>query len=264
MTLPSLFISHGSPEFALEPGALGAALRRLGQELPKPRAVLVMSPHWMARRVEVQSSPAPRTVHDFGGFSPALYELDYPAPGAPGIAAELIRRLSLAGIAASDNDRAGRDHGTWVPLLHMYPDADLPVLQIAQPVDAGPAELLALGRALAPLRGEGVLIVASGGVTHNLYDFRSAAAGSYVQPFAEWLAGRVAAGDLAALLDYRQQAPHATRAHPTDEHLLSLYFAIGAAGDDWTRNRRIEGGISDGVLAMDAYLFAEPSPSEPA
>lgn len=255
MTLPSLFISHGSPEFALAPEQLGPALRRLAEELPSPRAVLVMSPHWMARRVEVQSTPAPRTVHDFGGFSPALYELDYPAPGAPGVAAEAIRLLSQAGIAATDNDRVGRDHGTWVPLLHMYPAATLPVLQVAQPVDAGPADLLALGRALAPLRAEGVLIVASGGVTHNLYDFRSAAAGAYVRPFADWLAGRIADGDLAALLDYRRQAPQAVRAHPTDEHLLPLYFAIGAAGDEWAANRRIEGGISDGVLAMDAYVF---------
>lgn len=255
MTLPSLFISHGSPEFALEPGALGPILRQLGRSLPKPRAVLVMSPHWMTRQLEVQSGAQPPTVHDFGGFSPALYDLDYPAPGAPGVAAEIIRRLMQAGVRVSDNERAGRDHGAWVPLMHLYPEADVPVLQLSQPATDRPEDLLQLGRALAPLRAEGVLIVASGGVTHNLYDFRRAAAGDYVAPFANWLAERVAAGDLAALLDYRQQAPHAKRAHPTDEHLLPLYFAIGAAGEGWASAQRLSGGISDGVLAMDAYVF---------
>ncbi len=256
MRMPSLFISHGSPEFALAPGVLGAELAGLAANLPRPRAVLVMSPHWMTRGVEVQSTPMPATVHDFGGFSPTLYELDYQAPGAPGIAAEVLRRLSQAGFRAGDNDRVGRDHGTWVPLMHLYPAADVPVLQLSQPFGAVPRDFLALGQALAPLAEEDVLIVGSGGVTHNLYDFRSAAAGAYVRPFAHWLAARIAAGDLDALLDYRQQAPGAARAHPTDEHLLPLYFAIGAAGDNRFHSRRIDGGIVDSVLAMDTYVFS--------
>ncbi|MBS1196374.1 MAG: hypothetical protein H6R18_159 [Proteobacteria bacterium] len=255
MTLPSLFISHGSPEFAFQPGKLGAALGQLGKSLPKPRAVVLMSPHWMTSQLQVQTTAAPSTVHDFGGFSPALFEIDYPAAGAPEIAAQVLQRLAQAGIVATANDHAGRDHGVWVPMLHMYPEADVPVLQIAQTVADQPQTLLALGRALAPLRAEGVLIVGSGGVTHNLNDFRSAAAGEYVQPFADWLAGRIAAADLEALLDYRWQAPFAKRAHPTEEHLLSLFFAIGAAGDDWTRSCRIEGGVADNVLVMDSYIF---------
>ena len=255
MTLPSLFISHGSPEFALLPGKLGAVLGELGKSLPKPRAVVLMSPHWMTSRREVQTTAVPRTVHDFGGFSPALHEIDYPAAGAPEMAAQVLHLLAQAGIAATANDHAGRDHGAWVPMLHMYPAADVPVLQIAQTAADRPQSLLALGRTLAPLRAEDVLLVGSGGVTHNLNDFRRAAAGDYVQPFADWVAGRIAAADLDALLDYRRQAPFASRAHPTDEHLLSLYFAIGAAGDDWAKARRIEGGITDNVLVMDSYLF---------
>lgn len=256
-TLPSLFVAHGSPEFALRPERLGPALTALGRELPRPRAVLALSPHWLSRRLEVQATPRPATVYDFGGFSPALYEVDYPAPGAPGIAAEVVRLLAAAGAPVSVNERIGRDHGVWVPLRYLYPDADVPVLQISQPASGDPAVLLALGRTLAPLREQGVLIVASGGLTHNLYDFRRAAAGQYVGPFADWIKARLAAGDLDALLDYRRQAPGAERAHPTDEHLLPLFFAIGAAGAEWKEQRCLEGGVSDAVLAMDSFVFAD-------
>lgn len=256
--LPTLFVSHGSPEFALRPERLGPALTALGRELTKPRAVLALSPHWMSRRLEVQATPQPATVHDFGGFSPALYALEYPAPGAPAVAAEVAHLLAQGGFAVSINERVGRDHGVWVPLLHLYPEADVPVLQIAQPASDDPRLLLELGRALAPLRQQGVLIVGSGGLTHNLYDFRSAAAGQYVGPFSAWIAAALAAGDLDALLDYRRRAPGAERAHPTDEHLLPLFFAIGAAGDEWKNPRRLEGGVSDAVLAMDSFVFAAP------
>ena len=256
MKFPTLFISHGSPEFALQAGQLGPALTALGRELPTPRAVLALSPHWMSRRLEVQATPAPPTVHDFGGFSPELYTLQYPAPGAPWLASEIIALLAAQGIALAANDQVGRDHGVWVPLRYLYPEAALPVLQIAQLPSARPEDLLALGRALAPLREQGVLIVASGGLTHNLYDFRSSAAGAYVAPFVEWIKARLAAGDLPALLDYRRQAPGATRAHPTDEHLLPLFFAIGAAGEEWANPRILEGGISDAVMAMDSFVFA--------
>lgn len=256
MTLPSIFISHGSPEFALAPGQLGATLRQLGQRLPRPCAVLALSPHWMAPQLEVQSGLAPATVHDFGGFSPALYDLHYPAPGAPAVAAEAIRLLAEQGLTAVANDRVGRDHGTWVPLRHLYPQADVPVLQLSLPPTDQPQTVLALGRALAPLRQQGVLLIGSGGLTHNLYDFRSTAPADYVLPFAEWVAGRIAAGDLDALLDYRAQAPDAKRAHPSNEHLLPLFFAIGAAGDDWQTSLRLPGGINDRVLAMDSFIFA--------
>lgn len=259
--LPALFISHGAPTFALTPGLLGPLLAALGQRLAQPRAILVLSPHWMSHGVEVMTTAAPTTVHDFGGFPRELYRLSYPAAGAPDVAAEALALLQAAGITARANDKQGFDHGAWVPLLHLYPEADIPVLQVSLPATADTRTVWALGQALAPLRQRGVLLLGSGGITHNLYDFRLGQGEplAYAEVFTNWVADNIAAGDLATLLDYRRQAPDATRAHPTDEHLLPLFFAIGAAGDDWTANQRLNGGIEFGMLNMDAYLFAQPA-----
>ncbi|ATE61125.1 DODA-type extradiol aromatic ring-opening family dioxygenase [Thauera sinica] len=256
MKLPTLFLSHGSPMFAVEPGLLGPLLGRLGHALPRPRAVLVLSPHWMGRRLEVTGAAAPDTVHDFGGFPRMLYELRYPAPGAPEVAAEVVAQLAHHRLQATVNPHNGLDHGAWVPLRYLYPGADVPVVQITQPSSPSPLALLELGQALAPLRERGILIVASGSMTHNLYEFRSAGGGDpYAQAFADWVWQRIGDGDLGALLDYRSQAPSAVRAHPTDEHFLPLYFAIGAAGEDWRSATRLEGGITYGVLSMDSFVF---------
>jgi 4,5-DOPA dioxygenase extradiol len=256
MRLPTLFISHGSPMFAVEPGQLGPQLARLAERLPRPRAVLVLSPHWMSRGVEVQAGSAPATIHDFGGFPPLLYTLSYPAPGAPELAGEVIARLAQHGIAARPTTSGGLDHGAWVPLMHLYPGADVPVLEISLPATGDPRALLALGEALAPLRETGVLIVGSGSLTHNLQDFRGGAgADAYATEFAEWVWRTLVADDLEALLEYRAQAPHARRAHPTDEHLLPLYFALGAAGADRTTVARLEGGVCCGAISMDSFVF---------
>ena len=256
MTLPSLFISHGSPMMAVEPGTLGPMLRALGAELPTPKAILVLSPHWMSRRVEVQATPRPETVHDFGGFPRRLYDCQYPAPGAPAVAAEIITLLRSQGIDAVANDSVGYDHGAWVPLLHLAPAASVPVLQIAQPATRDPRALFALGAALASLREQDILIIGSGSMTHNLYEFRmGTTVRGYAQKFADWVAAALAAGDLETLFDYRRLAPEAERAHPTDEHFLPLYFALGAAGDDAGRMRRLAAGVSDDVLSMDSYVF---------
>lgn len=256
--LPSLFISHGAPTFALEAGRLGPALRTLGQQLPMPRAVLVLSPHWMSYEQEIGSNPCPESMHDFGGFPKELYTLRYPAPGAPEIAASAQELLSAAGLPAHLNASRGLDHGAWVPLLHLYPQATVPVLQIAQRLDTTPRSAYALGRALAPLRQQGVLLLGSGGITHNLYDFRLGQNGDlpYVGEFSAWLDAAIGKGDLDALFDYRRLAPGAERAHPTDEHLMPLFFAIGAAGDAWSTHRRLIGGVEYGMLNMDAYIFA--------
>lgn len=259
--LPSLFVSHGAPTFALEPGRMGPCLSQLAAALAKPRAILVLSPHWMSYGYEVMSTPAPATVHDFGGFARELYRLEYPAAGAPGVAEEACAALADAGIAARLNDKQGLDHGAWVPLRYLYPQADVPVLQVSLPATASPRDAWALGRALSVLRQREVLLLGSGGITHNLYDFRLGQAGTlaYASEFTAWIAAAIAAGDLPALLDYRRQAPGAERAHPTDEHLLPLFFAIGAAGDEWQRNQRHDGGIEYGMLSMDAYQFAYPT-----
>lgn len=261
--LPTLFVSHGAPSLALEPGEAGAMLTRLGRGLPAPGSILVVSAHWEAPRPTVSTAPVPRTIHDFYGFPRELYSLSYGAPGAPGLAARVRELLAAAGLDCDQAPDRGLDHGAWVPLRYLYPAADIPVTQLAVSPALGAAHHLALGRALAPLAGEGVLVVGSGGLTHNLreldFDAAPADAPEWVLAFADWAAAAVAQGDAAALVDYRRRGPQACRNHPSDEHYLPLLVALGAAGDGAT-GRRIPGGFSHGVLAMDAFAFS-PSPS---
>lgn len=255
--MPVVFVSHGSPMFAVEPGRAGPALAALGLELPRPRAVLVVSPHWMTRSPGVLTSAAPDTIHDFGGFPPALYALRYPAPGHPALAMRTIEVLNDAGWGAQDDGQRGLDHGAWVPMNYLFPQADVPVFQVSLPVHLTARRAYALGQALAPLAEEGVLILGSGSLTHNLYevapDHRHSA--DYVQAFADWIAQVLADGDHERLQQVMSQAPQAGRAHPTPEHLWPLLVAAGAAGPSRPATR-LQGGISHGVLAMDAYCFA--------
>lgn len=256
--LPSLYISHGSPMTALAPGQVGERLAALGAQLLRPRAIVVASAHWLTHQPAVGAHAAPPTVHDFGGFPPALYDLRYPAPGDPALAAEVAGRLAAAGLPAVQDPQRGLDHGVWVPLRLLYPQADIPVVPLAIQPRQGPAHQFALGRALAPLREQGVLLVGSGSITHNLHDWGSYADGKqapYVQPFIGWVEQRLQANDSAALLDYRARAPHAAQAHPTDEHLQPLHFAMGAAGGDVLGAQRIDAGVDGGFLAMDIYRF---------
>ena len=171
--LPALFISHGAPTFALDPGLAGPNLAALGRRLPRPQAVLVVSPHWMTPTLRVGTSMHPDTIHDFGGFDPALYRLAYPAPGHATLPHRTLERLNAAGWSARAGDRRGLDHGAWVPLMHVYPDADVPVFQVSLPSRLDAERAWAFGQALAPLADEGVLIVGSGSLTHNLYEFRA-------------------------------------------------------------------------------------------
>jgi 4,5-DOPA dioxygenase extradiol len=256
--MPSIFVSHGAPTFAIEPGVAGAQLRALGQALGQPRAVVVVSPHWMTRGVEITATERPETVHDFGGFPQALYTLQYPAPGSPELAAKVQQLLQSQGIAARLDVRRGLDHGAWVPLLHLYPDADVPVIQVSLPVDTDEAKAFALGQALAPLAQEGVLVMGSGSLTHNLYEFRSGEtqAASYAQEFSAWVRQAVLDGDMARLQKTLQIAPHAGRAHPTTEHFLPLLVAAGAASTTGAVTV-LDGGIRHGVLAMESYVFGQ-------
>jgi 4,5-DOPA dioxygenase extradiol len=244
---------------AIEPGAAGAAWQSVARSLGKPRAVLVASAHWETQLPMLTGSANPETIHDFGGFPDALYAIRYPAPGAPGVAAEAVALLKRAGIAAGVDGCRGLDHGAWVPLLHMFPDATVPVVEISVQPSRGPAHHIALGRALAPLARDGVLIIGSGHATHNLRDWmqqmRRPGALPYVAQFADWLAGRLDAHDDDALIAWREQGPDAVRAHPTDEHFLPLLVAYGAAGDH-PRVKRVHRGVVDRALAMDAYTFA--------
>ena len=254
---PTLFISHGSPTFALEPGLLGPQLQALGAKLPPLKAVLVVSPHWQTRGLKVMTTSTPETMHDFGGFPAELYTLSYPAPGAPDLAREAARLLTEAGLKPELDEQRGLDHGAWVPLLYLLPQPRIPVFQVSMPLSLTTADALQLGRALAPLREQGVLIIGSGSMTHNLGEFRgpSSTVADYVLAFEAWVRQAVLANNLDAMVNYRSLAPDAQRAHPTEEHFLPLLVALGAqrSGD---KVQSLDGGVTYGMLSMDSFMWA--------
>ncbi len=259
---PTLFVSHGSPMLSVEPGRTGAMMTALAARLPTPRAVLVVSPHWSTTQAQVSRAPHQHAVHDFGGFPPALYELEYNAPGAPQLAARVAELLQAADIPVSQTDAGGLDHGAWVILRYLFADARVPVTQLSLQRQQGPAYQYRVGQALRALQAEGVLLIGSGSFTHNLREIRFGSATQeapvepYVSAFAHWMCDKLAAHDLDALLDYRRQAPFAERAHPSDEHLLPLFIALGAA-DDWHAQHHFDTGTTYGVLRMDAFAFGQ-------
>jgi 4,5-DOPA dioxygenase extradiol len=257
--LPTLFVSHGAPTFALDPGLAGPRLQALGRSLPRPRAVLIVSPHWMTRGARVSLSERPATIHDFGGFPAPLYEINYPAAGDSALARRALELLKAAGWAAQGEEHRGLDHGAWVPLLYLYPDADVPVFQVSLPQGLDAAGAWAFGQALAPLRDEGVLVIGSGSLTHNLYEFRSGHGddAAYASEFSAWVREAVSGGDSARVRRTLEEAPHAQRAHPTTEHFLPLLVAAGAAGEG-VPAEVIDGGITHGVLSMDSFVFRAP------
>ena len=264
-TQPALFVPHGAPTFALRPGAAGAALVELAASLPLPRAIIIISAHWDTAVPTVGFAEKLETIHDFWGFPEALYAIRYPASGCPEASREVLTALEQAGLPAATDTSRGLDHGAWVPLRLMFPDADVPVIPLSVQSRGGTEQAYQLGRALAPLAAQGFLIIGSGSITHNLRDFQAAwqnggQTPAYVRQFADWVAGRVAAHDVDALIDYRRQAPFGTQAHPSEEHLLPFHVALGAAGDR-PQARRFHAGIDDYVIAMDAYAFEQGEPA---
>lgn len=250
---PALFVSHGSPMFAVQPGRLGPRLTELGAGLDGARAILVASPHWQTRGVRVSVSAVPGTIHDFGGFPEALHQLRYPAPGGPAQAHNTAALLTQAGFAVNEVDR-GLDHGAWVPLMYLRPAADIAVFQVSMPYDLDAGGALRLGTALRPLREQGIVILGSGSLTHNLSEFFSGAQESgYARQFSAWVRNVISDHNTGALLNYRDLAPHATRAHPTEEHFLPLLVAIGAAHE--TESGDVLDGGMDGVLSMDSFAW---------
>mgnify|MGYP001570744684 FL=1 len=256
--LPTLFLSHGSPLHAIQPGAVRRVWEGVARALPRPKALLIASAHWETGVPALTSGAKPETIHDFYGFPQPLYAIQYPAPGAPEVAVTAIGLLKKNGFQAAVDPQRGLDHGAWSPLLHMYPDADIPVVQLSVQTELGPRHHLALGRALAPLVAEGVLIIGSGHMTHNLRErIRDENAGGpapYVVEFQAWVKQRIDGRDFDGLADYRELTPHGARAHPTEEHFLPVFVALGAAAAD-CRAERLYDGIEMGSLAMDAYLF---------
>jgi len=252
-TLPTLFISHGSPMHALQPGAVRAVWEGLARELPRPKAILIASAHWETQMPAVTGTAKPETIHDFYGFPKPLYEIQYPAPGAPEVADKAFGLLKEKFKATIDPAR-GLDHGAWSPLLYMYPKADVPVVQVAVQTALGTQHHIDVGRALAPLAQDGVLIIGSGHMTHNLRDRGNGGIAPYALEFQDWVKQRIDRHALGELADYRKLSPTGVRAHPTDEHFLPLFFALGAAREDY-KAERLYDGIEMGALAMDAYRF---------
>lgn len=247
---------------AIEDSPARRFLLELGKTLPRPTAIIVVSAHWESLGgVVVSLAAQPETIHDFGGFPAALFELQYPAPGAPEVASRAATLLEAAGFAVQRSASRGLDHGAWVPLSLTFPDADIPTAQVSLPRGASPAEHERMGRALGRLREEGVLIIGSGSLTHNLQEFSGgpidAAVPSWVSEFAEWMHGRLQEGQREPLLDYRAQAPFAARNHPTEEHLSPLFVALGAAGAG-ARVERLHASYQYRVLAMDTIAFFSP------
>jgi len=255
---PSIFVSHGSPTLPLERGPAVDFLRGLGGALGRPEAILMVSAHWDTGRPAVSAAKKPETIHDFYGFPPPLYQLRYPAPGAPELANRVSALLEAMGLRPDIDPQRGLDHGAWTSLYHMYPEADIPVAQLSIQSHLGPAHHVRLGEALRPLRDEGVLIMASGGATHNLSELSYQRGNPVPQPwvveFNDWLADAVLAGRRDDLIAYREKAPNAVRNHPTDEHLIPLFVALGAGGPG-AAAQRLHSSISSGVISMDAFRF---------
>jgi 4,5-DOPA dioxygenase extradiol len=265
-SLPSIFVSHGSPMIALQPGAAGAFMQRLGGDITatfgKPRAILMVSAHSTARRPVLLAAPQHRAVYDFGGFDPRLNQLRYDAPGDPALAAQVADLLTQAELPHHVLPQGGLDHGAWTALRYLFPIADIPVLPLAFVPSQSPAQQFALGEALQTLRDDGVLVIGSGSITHNLGRvFSSGAMPDEDAPeiresaeFRRWMVERSAARDWDALFNYRAQAPNAVDMHPTDEHLLPWFVAAGAGGRA-DAAVRLHSGVSMGCLGMDAYAF---------
>ncbi|MCH7382394.1 dioxygenase [Acinetobacter dispersus] len=252
-TLPGLFISHGSPMLALDPEQVGPALHRLGNNLPKPQAIVVMSAHWESQALEVNTSTRPQTWHDFRGFPPALYDIRYPAAGAPKLAEEILTRFAEAGIAAHANSTRPRDHGVWMPLLHMYPDADIPVIEISLPIQMNADEIYNIGQVLSPLREQQILLIGSGSITHNLAELSwqaDADVPTWASSFRNTVVSKLTHQDYDAVLDW-PTLPYIQRNHPTLEHLAPLFFAMGTG----PRFNVVHSSFSMGSLGMDIYRF---------
>ena len=266
-TLPSIFLSHGSPMIALEPRAAGAYMQRLGPAIDaafgRPKAIVIASAHTLTREPVLLGAPQHEAVYDFGGFDPRLNRMRYDVAGATALLERVAGLIRAAGLPVHPLDSGGLDHGIWTPLRYVYPDASVPVLPLGWPPNWSPAQLYALGEALAPLADEGVLLIGSGSITHNL---RRVFGGGGLHPvdspatpestaFRDWFDAKVVAGDWPALLDYRRQAPHAALMHHSDEHLLPFFVAAGAGRAAETGGRRTHASLEFGDLGMDAYAF---------
>ena len=262
--LPSLFVSHGAPTFPLTDAPARAFLEGLAGRLSQqPRAILVVSAHWETAAPSLTASDVNATIHDFHGFPKELYEIRYPAPGSSWLVERVAGLIKPELGPVTRNSARGLDHGAWVPLRLMYPAADVPVVQLSVQTERGPDYHFRLGQLLAPLREEGVLIVGSGSFTHDLSSFREyhnalhAPAPEWVDAFANWMSDAIETGRTGDLIAYRNKAPHAARNHPTEEHLLPLFVALGAGAGG--ASEHLHQSTTHGILRMDAFAFGGAS-----
>jgi 4,5-DOPA dioxygenase extradiol len=260
VSLPTVFVSHGAPTLAIKPGVPAYSfLNGLGQRYPSIAAVLCISAHWTTARPAVNAVAFPKTIHDFSGFPEELYHLAYPAPGAPDLARRVAGLIEAAGLSCDTDTGRGLDHGAWVPLMLMVPDAGIPVIQLSLQGHLDPARHLALGEAIAPLRHEGVLIVGSGGAVHPLGD-PTVALGeglpteNWAIAFNDWLNRAVTSGDVTGLVRYRELAPSAVHAQHYPDHFMPLFAALGAAGPG-AKGTILHQSWYWGNLGMGAYEF---------
>ena len=253
-----IFVSHGAPTLVLEDHAARRFLMELGHLIPRPEAILAVSAHWETRTPTVSLAERPETIHDFHGFPAELYRIRYPAPGASAAARRAAQLLAEAGLDPETDPTRGLDHGAWAPLALAYPEADIPVAQLSIQPSRDPRHHMAVGRALAPLGDEGVLVLASGGAVHNLRQFavdRSRPA-PWATAFDDWLADRLDSGATEDLAAYAER-PEGRLAHPSADHILPLFVALGAGGKG-ARGRALHRGFAHGSLGMAAYVF-EPA-----
>ncbi|MEB3767706.1 class III extradiol ring-cleavage dioxygenase [Acinetobacter sp. MD2] len=253
-TLPGLFISHGSPMLALDPEQIGPALQRLSSNLPKPKAIIVMSAHWESDTLEISTATRPETWHDFRGFPEALYNIRYPAAGSPKLAEQILALLAQSDIPAHANSTRPRDHAVWMPLLHMYPEADIPVIEISLPRYASAHALYRLGQVMAVLRQQQILVIGSGSITHNLstltWKNTHSSTPAWASQFRQYVVHKLQHQDDEAVLDWKN-LPFIQENHPSLEHLAPLFFAMGTG----RRFSLVHHSFSMGSLGMDIYRF---------
>lgn len=257
--MPSLFISHGSPMMALEQSDTTAFLAQLSHQLPKPKAIVVFSAHFdVANKVVVTGAESLSTIHDFYGFPQPLYQVEYPAKGDSDLSNTIADRIASAGVDVEIDRKRGLDHGAWIPLLHLFPEHDIPVVSVSINSNWDAATHFALGKLLRSLREEGVLFIGSGGISHNLREIFSPVPDkdreAKVVAFTDWMSDKIEQRDVESITHYLQVAPHAKFSHPTPDHYLPLPFVLGTSYDD-ERGKVLHRATEMDILALDAYGF---------
>jgi len=252
--MPVLFVSHGAPTLPFDEVPARRYLIELARKVPKPKAILCVSAHWEAPVPSLTSGTRLETIHDFYGFPKALYELTYDAPGAPELAERTAALLRDAGYTPHLDPERGRDHGCWVPLMLAWPAAEIPVIQLSLLRGKSTHAHIALGEAIAPLRDEGILILGSGGAVHNLrqVSWEGGRTPRWAEDFQAWMDQQLAAGNVDALVSYRAQIDSAQMAHPTEDHLMPLYVALGAGLADRSAEK-LHGSYTHGSLSLASY-----------